>query len=126
MTMLSINDFGRVKDPCPDCFGDRCTMNCSGRENIPDEPRFGIAYPIQTAHAAGTFDGRGVLLFSPHTGWRRGRFNHDKYSQKQRPFWDYDHCRISESRYHQPTHWMPLPPDPVAEEKDGPSSAAGE
>lgn len=26
------NFFGRVKNPCPDCVGNECTMNCSGRE----------------------------------------------------------------------------------------------
>jgi hypothetical protein len=26
--------FGRVKNPCGDCVGDHCTMNCSGRELI--------------------------------------------------------------------------------------------
>ncbi len=26
------NFFGRVKDPCEDCVGDECTMNCSGKE----------------------------------------------------------------------------------------------
>lgn len=32
----SIDDFGRVKNPCGDCVNGRCTMNCSGREVIPD------------------------------------------------------------------------------------------
>jgi hypothetical protein len=30
--------FGRVKTPCGDCWDGHCTMNCSPRETIPDEP----------------------------------------------------------------------------------------
>lgn len=40
----SIDDFGRVSEPCEDCskFSDsyhHCTMNCSGRKLITSEPR---------------------------------------------------------------------------------------
>lgn len=34
--LVPINHFGRVKDPCGDCDGDVCTMNCSPREVVPE------------------------------------------------------------------------------------------
>jgi hypothetical protein len=37
MSMSPIT-FGKVKTPCGDCWDGHCTMNCSPRERIPDEP----------------------------------------------------------------------------------------
>ena len=37
MSMSPI-DFGKVKDPCGDCWDGHCTMNCSPRERV-EEPR---------------------------------------------------------------------------------------
>lgn len=34
---LSPLTFGKVKNPCDDCWDGHCTMNCSGRETVPDE-----------------------------------------------------------------------------------------
>jgi len=35
---MSPNTFGKVKDPCGDCWDGHCTMNCSGRETVEELP----------------------------------------------------------------------------------------
>lgn len=38
------DDFGPVKNPCADCWDGHCTMNCSGREPVFDDPNMSSSY----------------------------------------------------------------------------------
>lgn len=60
-----------------------------------------------------------LLLYCPRIGIVHGHWNADKHSKKPSPYWTHDRERlygIRETRYDQPTHWMPLPAAPKGEE----------
>lgn len=72
--------------------------------------------PIETAPK----DGTRILLIA--SGWsntnaaERGYWERQPYHKKPKPYWQYDRWNASTSREHPPTHWMPLPPAPLATE----------
>jgi uncharacterized C2H2 Zn-finger protein len=73
--------------------------------------------PIATAPK----DGTEVLLYCPKRGTTvRGRWSDERYANKPRPYWTHDRERIwgkLDTRADQPTHWMPLPPPPEANDE---------
>lgn len=48
-----------------------------------------------------------------HSAERHAKWDEDKYVKKPRPYWNVDGWTTTWSRYHKPSHWMPLsePPD---------------
>lgn len=69
--------------------------------------------PIDTAPK----DGTAVLVYPGTWSGRSAsiaKWESDKYAKKPRPYWsrDDDFGRVTFSREHPPTHWMPLPPPP--------------
>ena len=46
-----------------------------------------------------------------------GRYDHDRYARKPRPFWHLEGRlgRVLDMRGDEPTHWMPLPPNVQSE-----------
>ena len=69
--------------------------------------------PIETAPK----DGTAVMVYPGTWSGRSAsiaKWESDKYAKKPRPYWsrDDDFGRVTFSREHPPTHWMPLPPPP--------------